>query len=455
MNWIFIKSTAKGKEDYGSITARVRCNGQSCKYAIGFRIKEREWEKVRSLRYAPGNLLTSASMTYSQFVKLLLHIQVAIEDNINAPQYIPAIIRSVKADFLVTEKLVLSDLGTNGKMLLTDYIEKYRDDLQSGKRLKRKKSVKVSVGYISNITTTLNTLKCYEKTCRQKIILDKVTMSFQRSFVAFMRNKGLKPNTIYTRMGAIRIVMEAAYNDKLTRVDDFRNPEFVPSQEEVDTIWLTPDQIEKLREMDLSSTESVTAYYKKARFGKKRLSKLPGVDKKLVRYLGLARDIFIVGCLTGLRHSDYIRICNDMIVKYNGSEFFSLRQVKTGAKVLIPIDKRVSKILENYDGRLPYISTTTYSSHIKLLAELLGWTYKPNFDNPNSESTNSRFCDMITTHTCRRSFATNAYAAGVPLSSIMAVTGHSSEKNLRRYLKLQAEDKAVIAAKDFEGFIQQ
>ena len=64
------------------------------------------------------------------------------------------------------------------------------------------------------------------------------------------------------------------------------------------------------------------------------------------------------------------------------------------------------------------------------------------------------FCDMLLSHTARRSFATNAYKAGVPLSSIQAITGHSSEAQLRRYLKLDAEEKAVIALKDFEGIIE-
>lgn len=50
--------------------------------------------------------------------------------------------------------------------------------------------------------------------------------------------------------------------------------------------------------------------------------------------------------------------------------------------------------------------------------------------------------------------ATNAYKAGVPLPSIQAITGHSSEAQLRRYLKLDAEEKAVIALKDFKGIIK-
>lgn len=453
MNWIFIKSQAKGFEEYGSVTARVRSNGQNRKFAIGYRIKESEWERVRDMKYTPGNMLTSANMRYVQFTGLLSRIKVAIEDNIDEPQLIPAIIRSVKSATLIGEGLSIPDLAINGKMLLSKFLEQYRNDLASGKRLKRKKSIPVSKGHVDNVSCTLNTLKRFEKSGHPKVTLDKVNMTFQRSFVLYMRNRGLKPNSVYSRMNIIRMAMEAAYTDKLTRAEDFRNPEFVPTPEETDSVWLTPDMIEQLRTMDLSTTEAVEHLYQKAKFSRRRLARLPSPNWRLIQYLNYSRDIFVAGCLTGQRFSDYTRLCQEMIVTLNQSQFLSLRQVKTGTKVFIPLDTRVSEILTRYNGRLPYVSKLTYGKHIKLLAELLGWTYTPEFDMPSSTKCHARFCDMVTTHTCRRSFATNAYAAGIPLSSIMAVTGHTSEKNLRRYLKLQAENKAIIAAKDFKGFL--
>lgn len=38
-------------------------------------------------------------------------------------------------------------------------------------------------------------------------------------------------------------------------------------------------------------------------------------------------------------------------------------------------------------------------------------------------------CDMVTSHTARRSFATNAYRAGIPSLSIMQITGHTTESS--------------------------
>ena len=50
MDFIFIKSSKAGKEDYGSIYARVRSGKANMKVVTGFTIKQLEWEKYRSLR---------------------------------------------------------------------------------------------------------------------------------------------------------------------------------------------------------------------------------------------------------------------------------------------------------------------------------------------------------------------------------------------------------------------
>jgi integrase len=49
---------------------------------------------------------------------------------------------------------------------------------------------------------------------------------------------------------------------------------------------------------------------------------------------------------------------------------------------------------------------------------------------------------LITTHTARRSFATNAYLQNVPSISIMKITGHKTEKNFLKYIKISQEDNA-------------
>lgn len=52
-------------------------------------------------------------------------------------------------------------------------------------------------------------------------------------------------------------------------------------------------------------------------------------------------------------------------------------------------------------------------------------------------------CDMVTSHTARRSFATNAYKAGIPSLSIMQITGHTTESSFMRYIRVSKEENAI------------
>jgi hypothetical protein len=54
---------------------------------------------------------------------------------------------------------------------------------------------------------------------------------------------------------------------------------------------------------------------------------------------------------------------------------------------------------------------------------------------------------LISTHTARRSFATNAYLSkSLNVYQIMQCTGHKTESSFLKYLKLNGKDFAVQAA---------
>ena len=50
--------------------------------------------------------------------------------------------------------------------------------------------------------------------------------------------------------------------------------------------------------------------------------------------------------------------------------------------------------------------------------------------------------EMISSHTARRSFATNEYLNGTPSITIMAVTGHKTEKAFLKYIKVTSREHA-------------
>ncbi len=193
---------------------------------------------------------------------------------------------------------------------------------------------------------------------------------------------------------------------------------------DVDNVYLTEERIQELYEYDLSNR--------------------PAWEK--------IKDVFVVGCLTGQRVSDYKRINSKMIVTLtDGNKYIKLKQEKTGNIVYIPLDYRVATILDKYNGTLPKVYDQKINDHIKEIGEALGWTEIVELDEQRGAmeyTAKKRFCDLLKTHTCRRSLATNMYKAGASLSSIMAITGHNSEQQLKTYLKLDESEKSMLAAKE-------
>jgi integrase len=49
---------------------------------------------------------------------------------------------------------------------------------------------------------------------------------------------------------------------------------------------------------------------------------------------------------------------------------------------------------------------------------------------------------LVSTHTARRSFATNLYLAEVPSISIMKITGHKTEKSFLQYIRVTQKENA-------------
>ena len=57
----------------------------------------------------------------------------------------------------------------------------------------------------------------------------------------------------------------------------------------------------------------------------------------------------------------------------------------------------------------------------------------------------------LMTHTARRSFCTNMYLMGVPVMTIMAISGHKTEKSFRTYIKASGEEHAQIMKKIWDN----
>jgi hypothetical protein len=114
--------------------------------------------------------------------------------------------------------------------------------------------------------------------------------------------------------------------------------------------------------------------------------------------------------------------------------------------VVIPIGSVVSRLIDKYEGHFPLISNDKMNEYLKELGQLAGFTYYfveiIYTKGGKREREVLQKWELLTVHTARRSFATNAYLGSVPTISIMKITGHRTEKNFLQYIKISQEDNA-------------
>src|SRR5699024_10070203 len=110
---------------------------------------------------------------------------------------------------------------------------------------------------------------------------------------------------------------------------------------------------------------------------------------------------------------------------------------------------------DKYNGKLPKpISNQKFNLYLKEISkkvESLSATVSKTMIRAGKKvSTEYKKWQLVSSHVARRSFATNAYLQGIPTLTIMAVTGHKTEKAFLRYIRLAPSDHAKLLKEQWD-----
>ena len=276
----------------------------------------------------------------------------------------------------------------------------------------------------------LNKLKDYATAKKKRIDFDTITLDFYLSFLEYLTRQGFKKNYIGKIIKTLKTFMNEGLERGLTTNTAHKGRRFVVPREKANNIYLTIEELTAMFNMDLSKN--------------KRLENV--------------RDLFLFGCFTGLRFSDFSKVKPGNIDTTEG--IIDIETQKTGELVSIPILPITKAILRKYEGKttngLPQsISNQKFNQYLKEIAARLPELHTPVFDeyeqNGKMVSKTSPKWQKVTTHTARRSFATNMFKQGFPTYTIMKITGHRTEAAFLTYLKISPRDSAKIILRDYES----
>ena len=311
----------------------------------------------------------------------------------------------------------------NGKRVrsresLTDYIARYVHEMESGERLNIHK-LRYGSSTIKNYKGFIVQFDEFCKAKHKRYDFGDIDLKFYDDFIAYFTAKDYSINTIGRHVKELKIIMRAAREEGLHDNGLIESRKFRVLTAEVENIYLTESEIRAIAEVDLKG------------------------DK----HKSIARDIFLVGCYTAQRFSDYSTI-NEGNVRTleSGQKVIDLKQQKTGNKVIIPIRAELQTILDKYENRLPKAYEQKVNKYIKEIAREAGivdMVEVSYVENGEKKSHLVEKCELVKTHTARRSGATNMYLAGIPTIAIMKITGHKTEKEFMKYIKITEEQTAM------------
>lgn len=423
------------KLEFSAIRLRIPVNGvrMSLHLSTLYKIRPRHWcniakraiEDPKQNLDLKGNTLLQIQLrninkeidkTSSAFIRVMENFKL---------QNIQPMADQVKASILKD----LKGIQPENKRVFTDFIS-YIDFFillcRDGSIL-NSKGTKLVLGSIRNYISTQSAIRRYSTARRVKLTLDTVNMEFYADFVSYLtaatHSRGqYRPSVIGKFIRNIKVFMRYANENGYTMNDDFKRKDFKVFNENAEAIYLNESDLDALYHLELPANESQV------------------------------RDGFLVSCYTGLRYSDISRL-EEKHINFREKTITIVTQ-KTSARVIVPIHHIVKKIFETYGDKPPKIqcnqATNRMLKRICRKAEIIEpITIMETKGGVRKEVTYEK-CDMVTSHTARRSFASNASKKGIPPLSIMQITGHKTESSFMRYIRITKEENAkILQSHDF------
>ncbi|WP_052016915.1 tyrosine-type recombinase/integrase [Arcticibacter svalbardensis] len=339
------------------------------------------------------------------------------------------------------------------KHTFVTYYEQAIQDRKTGKKKianGKNKGSRFTPNAIKNYCTTLSAVNRYlEYQGLKELPFENVNEDFYNDFMTFIYD--VEKKEVSTFSGYIKDI-KSIMNEATPGL--FNGKPFVKPNYEADTIYLNDEQIDKIASLDLSDyTKYVTHQVVASDKEGKNLLNAKGeniykAENVTYKVLDKVRDLALVGFYSGLRFSDFSNLDLHSI----DGKFIKVKQIKTGARVTIPIMEKLKPVLAKYPTELPTVTNQRFNIYIKLVAKLAGLTAKKSIATNKGGLTDIQdypLYTLVSSHCCRRSYATNMFNKGVPPMLIMAATGHKTEANFYKYIRTTDEQKANLLLETF------
>ncbi|MEP5942352.1 tyrosine-type recombinase/integrase, partial [Maribacter dokdonensis] len=187
----------------------------------------------------------------------------------------------IQPNNILLKKHLIAELSGNilkpKQKTLFEFIDEFIEEC----KLNKQKST------ITVYKTVFKYLKEYAESKNKNIDFESITLEFYNSYVAYLTfDSNLSSNTVGKHIKTLKTFLNEATERGFNTNLEFKKKKFKVTKEESDTIYLSLAELKQIENTDLTNS--------------------PRLDR--------IRDLFLIGCFTGLRFSDFIQIKPENII---------------------------------------------------------------------------------------------------------------------------------------------
>tara|TARA_R110001592_G_scaffold257457_1_gene521034 strand:- start:1417 stop:2580 length:1164 start_codon:yes stop_codon:yes gene_type:complete len=358
--------------------------GKKAYFPTGIHIEDRFWD-------SKNNQIKKNLNSYSEVNAIINQVFTKVEQLVIKRQAIGEDIEASTIRELITS-------NKPSRVSLFEFI-----DNSIAERLAINKTAKAA-----NLLKVKNKLLDYQTNAKVKVDFKDIDINFYYSFYKYFVEQGYSDNYFGSIIQNLKTLLHDAIRRKVTTYESFKHPGFKVIEIETDAVYLTEDELKVL-------------YY-----------------LQLNRVLDNCRKAFIIGAYCGLRYSD-LKLINETSFKTGVLRY---RQQKTGKLVHVPLHTFVLQYLET--GLPDVRDLSDFNKNIKKVCKAANINDKVNIvkriGGKRIETTFEKW-QLVSSHSMRRSFATNLHVRGSPSKIIMELTGHTTLKSFEKYLRCTIKEE--------------
>lgn len=305
----------------------------------------------------------------------------------------------------------------------------FTDFINANHRNKRllKGGRKLSAGTKRNYTHLYQLLEKFEKTgfelrvkplTNNKRLFEQEKRYFKRFYLKFteflFEDQGAFDNYVGHNIKLLRAFFKWVVQEKGIFIGEFYK-DFHVWKEDIPIIVLQPEQLNFL----INNKD---------------------FEQSLSPSLRRSKDIFVLGCTVALRVSDLLSLRNDNIESFNDMTYLKVISRKTNTYTKIKLPHYATEILDRNKSRGAKLFKSScsrnFNQNIKKVMEAAGWTYDypkmrskrgvPHVQYKDAQKrTHYRFCDLVSTHTMRRTAITTMLNLGIEEQTVRKISGHA------------------------------